>query len=419
MSNYNESSLSLSDNEERLEQQALNKKTNEMLKTLQQHIKNISKGSDTANVNELLTKLFDHYVKKDDLSTLETVVKELEKAKKFDIFKGNLQDFYKRVNIEAEQSDKQSEKPSDEPEYIQIIRDRLTQKRVSDDTMRMFNFLTNNENGKGQLKEIAPSARSNLFQTPRIYEQLIKQFYTNVGGPPLPQQSEPLSKPDMLRESAFKKLKQILGKYFNKERVLDKDCRWTFDCCTHVGEKINNLVEELKTFLTNLGYDLQTTTLAGIAPSLNGRYTVAEKDTSIFKYFIQKCFATDKKITLKQLESLKPQIQFLENFFGFEKTFFPTANSNDYRHIIPDPDFKEKTFFPTANSDDDVAAAAAADDDFNQNVMAAGRTHSRRKRHASKKSCKSHRRHRRSTHNKKRNTKRHMKRHTKRYRHRK
>ena len=48
-----------------------------------------------------------------------------------------------------------------------------------------------------------------------------------------------------------------------------------------------------------------------------------------------------------------------------------------------------------------------------------GGSHSRRKRHASKKSRKSHRRHRRSTRNKKRNTKRHMKRHTKQYRHRK
>ena len=394
------------------------KRAEELKQLLQKHIKNISKGSDTADVNELLTKLFHHYIESGDLTKLEVLVRDLEKEQKFNIFKNMLHEFSERVNIEAEQSDKQSEKPSDEPEYIQIIRDRLTNKGVSDDTMRMFNFLTNNENGKEQLETIAISARKNSFQKKGIYEQLIRQFYTNVGGPPLPQQSEPLSKPDMLRESAFKKLKQILGKYFNKERVLDKDCRWTFDCCTHVGEKINNLVEELKTFLTNLGYDLQTTTLAGIAPSLNGRYTVAEKDTSIFKYFIQKCFATDKKITLKQLESLKPQIQFLENFFGFEKTFFPTANSNDYRHIIPDPDFKEKTFFPTANSDDDVAAAAA-DDDFNQNVMAAGRTHSRRKRHASKKSCKSHRRHRRSTRNKKRNTKRHMKRHTKRYRHRK
>jgi hypothetical protein len=48
-----------------------------------------------------------------------------------------------------------------------------------------------------------------------------------------------------------------------------------------------------------------------------------------------------------------------------------------------------------------------------------GGSHSRRKRHASKKSRKSHHRHRRSTRNKKRNTKRHMKRHTKQYRHRK
>lgn len=52
-----------------------------------------------------------------------------------------------------------------------------------------------------------------------------------------------------------------------------------------------------------------------------------------------------------------------------------------------------------------------------------GGSHSRRKRHASKKSRKSHRRHRRSTRNKKRHmkhhTKHHTKRHTKQYRHRK
>ena len=375
----------------------------ELKRQLQNHIEIINKkGEDTTEVNMLLTKLFHHYKESGDLTKLEGLVLELEQVKKFNIFKNMLHEFSEREQIEAVKSDEQSEKPSDEPEYIQIIRDALTNKGVSDDTMRMFNFLTNNENGKEQLQLIAHSARSNSFKTPQIYESMIKQFYTNVGGPPLPRQSEPLSKPDMLDELAFRKLKQILGKYFNKERVLDKDCRWTLDCCTHVGKKINNLVKELKTFLTNLGYDLQTTTLAGIAPSLDGRYTVAEKDTSIFKYFTEKCFATYKKITLVQLESFKPQIQFLEKFFGFEKTFFPTANSNDYRYIIPKPLPKPLQI---------------SNPDFKQNVMAAGRTHSRRKRHASKKSRKSHRRHRRSTHNKKRNTKRHMKRHTKRYRH--
>ena len=304
--------------------------------------------------------------------------------------------------------DKQSEKPSDEPSDeqsdkltdqqsldIQIVQSMLEGLNVSQKTMEMFEILKKYKHGKIKLHELHFGASRGMFNNSKSFvERTIKRFYdeeltaeekTNLNKKPkLDQTNLALNEEPKLNQTNLEVLENTLKRYFNKSRVLDKGCLLTLDCCTHVGEKINNLVEELKTFLTNLKYDLQTTTLAGIAPSLDGRYTVAKKDTSIFKYFIQKCFATDNKITLEQLESFKPQIQFLENFFGFENTFFPTK--------------------------------------YNQtpvNVMAAGRTHSRRKRHASKKSCKSHRRHRRSTHNKKRNTKRHMKRHTKRYRHRK
>ena len=338
------------------------------------------------------------------------------------------------------QSEQNSDKLTDQQSLdIQTVQRMLENLKVSPETMKMFEILKKYKHGKIKLQELYFGASRGMFKNPTFVERTIKRFYdeeltaeeklTLNEEPQLDQPNLALNEEPKLNQTNLEVLENTLKRYFNKSGVLDKDCflsnvlgKTVRDCCVSVGKKINNLVKELKKFLTNLRYDLKTTTptLAGIAPSLAGRYTVADKETSIFKYVVT-CLG-DKKIDLEQLESFKPQIQFLETFFGFEKTFFPAANSNDYRYIIPDPDFKEKTFFTTANRYDDVADdddVAAADDDFNRNAMAAGRTHSRRKRHASKKSCKSHRRHRRSTHNKKRNTKRHMKRHTKRYRHRK
>jgi len=338
-----------------------------------------------------------------------------------------------------EQAKENSDKLTDQQSLdIQTVQRMLEGLNVSPETMKMFEILKKYKHGKIKLQELYFGASTGMYKRTFV-ERTIKRFYdeeltaeeklTLNEEPQLDQPNLALNEEPKLTQTNLEVLKNTLKRYFNKSGVLGKDCflsnvfgKTVSHCCVSVGKKINNLVKELKNFLTNLRYDLKTTTptLAGIAPSLAGRYTVADKETSIFKYVVT-CLG-DKKIDLKQLESFKPQIQFLEKFFGFEKTFFPAANSNDYRYIIPDPDFKEKTFFTTANRYDDVADdddVAAADDDFNRNAMAAGRTHSRRKRHASKKSCKSHRRHRRSTHNKKRNTKRHMKRHTKRYRHRK
>ena len=290
------------------------KRAEELKQQLNNHIEIINKkGEGTTGLNMLLTKLFHHYTESGDITKLEYLVEKLEQVKKFDIFKGNLLDFCKHVNIEAEQSDEQSagpsvavksdeqsEKPSDEPEYIQIIRDRLTEKSVSDDTMIMFNFLTNNENGKEQLEKIAIPARYNTIQTAKMYEQLIRQYYTNVEGPPLLRQSEPLSKPSVLLESEVDELEKILKGYFSNG-VLTKDylfgCnpvkpifrtnrtpgeqkKTTKGCCTHVCDKIDSLVSELEKFLTTkfkIKTTLSGTPLKKIAPRLDGRYKLDDK----------------------------------------------------------------------------------------------------------------------------------------------
>jgi len=335
-------------------------------------------------------------------------------------------------------TDQQSEQNSDKLTYqqsleIQTVQRMLENLKVSPDTMKMFEILKKYKHGKIKLHELYFGASTGMYRNPTFVEKAIKRFYdkeltaeeklTLEDEPKLDQTNpalndEPtLDKPKLsvpklsvpkLSVPKLSVLKNTLKPYFTKYGVLNKDCLWsnalftkktTDSCCVHVCKKIDKLFNDLTAFLKLQGYNnLKYITLARIAPSLVGHYRVADKDTSIFKYVL-KCFV-DKYLELKQLESFKPQIQFLETFFGFEKAFFPSTKSSDYN----------KT--PLETSELDFS-------DFNQNVLTAGRTHSRRKHRASKKSRKSHRRRRHSTHNKKRNTKRHIKRHTKRYRHRK
>jgi hypothetical protein len=314
------------------------------------------------------------------------------------------------------QSEQNSDKLTDQQSLeIQTVQRMLENLKVSPDTMKMFEILKKYKHGKIKLQELYFGASTGMYRNPTFVEKAIKRFYdeeltaeeklTLKDEPKLDQTNLALNDEPTLDKPKLSVLKNTLKPYFTEDGVLDKDCRWsnalftkktTDSCCVHVGKKIDQLFNDLTEFLKLQGYNLKYITLARIAPSLVGHYRVAAKDTSIFEYVL-KCLV-DKNLKLEQHESFKPQIQFLETFFGFEKTFFPSTKSSDYN----------KT--PLETSKHDFS-------DFKKNVLTAGRTHSRRKHRVSKKSRKSHRRHRRSTRNKKCNTKRHIKRHTKRYRH--
>jgi len=138
------------------------------------------------------------------------------------------------------------------------------------------------------------------------------------------------------------------------------------DCCESICKKIDNLVNELEEILKQYGINsLGNKTIAEVVPSLTGKFTVGDKKSNIFKYF--KYCKEEKKIDETTYSRVRLNIELLAFFLGISS-------------------------------------------------QQGGRTHSRRKRHTSKKSRKSRgRRHRRSSHNKKRHTKRH----TKRYRNRK
>jgi hypothetical protein len=280
---------------------------------------------------------------------------------------------------------------------INAVRNALEIKNVSSDTMRMFESIIQTEKGKEKIYDL--SFTIGMYKHEETIERVIERFYNEIIGTPLPTLTpipDSSENPNSSNEVVHKKLdvlqqkelENILKKFFDKG-VLSKGClvsnpifgkeKTVELCCKTVCEKIDSLVSTLEKFLTT---KLQTKTilsdksLKNIAPELDGKYKVDDKDTSIFKYVLG-CFI-DKRMNMEELIKIKLQIEKLESFFGFEKTEFPTT--------------LEQVRLPVTG----------------------GRARSRRKRHTSKKSRKSYRHHRSSSHNKKRHTKRHTKRYRKR-----
>ena len=174
-------------------------------------------------------------------------------------------------------------------------------------------------------------------------------------------------------ESLESRLKAELEKAFTNG-VLIKKCdggsnpmfgNTKKDCCDSICEKIDNLVKTLEKILR---YSLENKTIAEVAPSLTGRFTVGDKKSNIFNYF-EDC-KTEGKIDEKKYQRVKSNIEKLKNFLGIQSQQ-GGYSKNRYN-----------------------------------------RTTSTRKK--SRKSRGRGRRHRRSSHNKKRHTKRHTKRYRKR-----
>lgn len=293
----------------------------------------------------------------------------------------------------------------DDEYSIQIdnVQKALEIKNVSSKTMKMFESIIQNEEGKKRIYGL--SFTVDMFKTETL-EKVIERLYNEIIGTPLPALTttpDSSENPNPSNEALHmkldipqqKELENILKKFFDKE-VLSKGClvsnpifgkeKTVELCCKTVCEKIDSLVSTLEKFLTTklkTETILSDTSLKNIAPELDGRYKVDDKDTSIFKYVLS-CFV-DKNMTIPELRKIKPKIQKLESFFGFEKTDFPTL---DIQYGVKrDP--------------------AAIEEPYE--IVTGGRARSRRKRSTSKNSRKSRgrgRRHRRSSHNKKRHTKR-------------
>jgi hypothetical protein len=138
------------------------------------------------------------------------------------------------------------------------------------------------------------------------------------------------------------KLKTTLDRAFT-QGVLVKDCsddggsntllgNTKKPCCSHICEKINNLVRELEEILTQHSIEMGSKTIAEVASSLGGLYTVGYKKSNIFNYF-KKCKENDN-IDDKTYQTTRSNIEKLSFFLGIPSQQEQTAgySKNKYRH---------------------------------------------------------------------------------------
>jgi len=324
---------------------------------------------------------------------------------------------------------------------IDNVRRALEIKKVSQNTMRMFESIIQKEEGKKEIYNL--SFTISMYKREETIEKVIERFYNQIIGTPLPtltptpdSSENPNSSNEVVHKkldvSQQKELEEILKKFFDKG-VLNKGClvsnrifgkeKTVELCCKTVCKKIDSLVSTLEKFLTTkIGKEatLLDTSLKNIAPDLDEKYKVDDKDTSIFKYVLQ-CFV-DNGMDTDELLEIKPQIEKLESFFGFKKTVFPSILEKLVKKNVSPPlewEDGEGVSPPTLGKEveEDVSPPTLGREVEKNVLVTGGKARSRLKRRTSKNSRKSRgrgHRHRRSSHNKKRHTKRHTKRYRKR-----